>query len=99
MHPQDVEDELRLDHEELSGLRRAVFTVRRNEGPGLAESVPVHEIRGHWWADRMGEIACAMKLTQWQGEFGVPASVSTAAARRHPPDDQRQGSAYDLADQ
>lgn len=73
IHPQDVEDELRSQHEELRGLHGAVFTVDGGgEDHAVQESVVVlHEIRGRWGAVRLGEIASAMKLTVAR-EFGVP---------------------------
>ncbi|WP_413754500.1 fatty acyl-AMP ligase [Streptomyces sp. R-74717] len=75
IHPQDIEGELRAQHEELAGLHGAAFAVSGDDGTALQESVVVlHEIRGHWGAERMAEIASAMKLTVAR-EFGVPVGA------------------------
>ncbi|MFJ8495450.1 fatty acyl-AMP ligase [Streptomyces sp. NPDC094038] len=75
IHPQDIEAELRAQHEELGGLHGAAFTVGWDDGTGPRESVVVlHEIRGHWGTERMSEIAAAMKLTVAR-EFGVPVAA------------------------
>ncbi|MFE9613506.1 fatty acyl-AMP ligase [Streptomyces sp. NPDC006012] len=75
LHPQDIEGELRLQHEELGGMHGAAFTVGGDDGTALDESVVVlHEIRAHWGAERLGEIATAMKHTVAK-EFGVPVAA------------------------
>jgi acyl-CoA synthetase (AMP-forming)/AMP-acid ligase II len=75
IHPQDIEAELRAQHEELGGLHGAAFTVDWDDRTGPRESVVVlHEIRGHWGAERMTELAAAMKLTVSR-EFGVPVAA------------------------
>ncbi|MFE5096959.1 fatty acyl-AMP ligase [Streptomyces sp. NPDC056638] len=75
IHPQDIEGELRAQHEELNGLHGAAFTVGGDDGTALQESVVVlHEIRGHWGAERMAAVASAMKLTVAR-EFGVPVGA------------------------
>ncbi|GAB1340062.1 fatty acyl-AMP ligase [Streptomyces sp. E-15] len=75
LHPQDIEAELRAQHEELAGLHGAAFTVGWDDGTGPRESVVVlHEIRGHWGAERMSELAAAVKLTVAR-EFGVPVGA------------------------
>lgn len=75
IHPQDIEAELRAQHEELGGLHGAAFTVGWDDGTGPRESVVVlHEIRGHWGTERMTGLAAAMKLTVAR-EFGVPVAA------------------------
>ncbi|MFF6779753.1 AMP-binding protein [Streptomyces sp. NPDC012510] len=86
LYPQDIEDELRAQHEELEGLHGAVFMVGDADGVDHTPSaVVVHEIRAHWGAERLGEIAVAMKQTVAR-EFGVPvgavALVRPAGVRR-----------------
>lgn len=86
LYPQDIEDELRAQHEELEGLHGAVFMVGDADGVDIEPSVvAVHEIRAHWGAERLGEIAVAMKQTVAR-EFGVPvgavALVRPAGVRR-----------------
>ncbi|MEH0433445.1 fatty acyl-AMP ligase [Streptomyces stelliscabiei] len=77
LHPSDIEYELRSQHEELEGLHGAVFLVGDDDGTAVAPSVvAVHEIRAHWGAERLGQIAVDMKQTMAR-EFGVPvASVA-----------------------
>ncbi|MFC9758000.1 fatty acyl-AMP ligase [Streptomyces sp. NPDC056921] len=75
IHPQDIEGELRAQHEELHDLHGAAFTVGGDDGTAAPESVVVlHEIRGHWGAERMAAVASAMKLTVAR-EFGVPVGA------------------------
>ncbi|MEU5694769.1 fatty acyl-AMP ligase [Actinosynnema sp. NPDC020468] len=69
LHPQDVEDELREAHPELAGLHGAVFAV-----DGVADLVVVHEIRGHWGAERFAAVAAGIRHTVSR-EFGVVAGV------------------------
>ncbi|MFJ6739819.1 fatty acyl-AMP ligase [Streptomyces sp. NPDC091279] len=72
LYPQDIEDELRAHHEELDGLHGAVFMVGDADGLAAEPSVVlVHEIRAHWGAERLAEIAVQMKQTAAR-EFGVP---------------------------
>lgn len=71
LYPQDIEHELRAQHEELEGLQGVVFTVGGSDGEVI---VAVHEIRGHWGEERLREIAAAMKQTMAK-EFGVPVGA------------------------
>ncbi|KUO02933.1 peptide synthetase [Streptomyces caeruleatus] len=86
LHPSDIEYELRSQHEELEGLHGAAFMVGHDDGVDTAPAiVAVHEIRAHWGAERLGEIAVDMKQTVAR-EFGVPvaavALVRPAGVRR-----------------
>ena len=86
LYPQDIEDELRAQHEELDGLHGAVFMIGDGDGVDTEPAVvAVHEIRAHWGAERLGRIAVAMKQTVAK-EFGVPvgavALVRPAGVRR-----------------
>ncbi|TQE35416.1 fatty acyl-AMP ligase [Streptomyces ipomoeae] len=86
LHPADIEYELRSQHEELEGLHGAAFMVGHDDGVDTAPAiVAVHEIRAHWGAERLGEIAVDMKQTVAR-EFGVPvaavALVRPAGVRR-----------------
>ncbi|MCF1595003.1 fatty acyl-AMP ligase [Streptomyces muensis] len=75
LHPADIEYELRSQHEELEGLHGAAFMVGHDDGVDTAPAiVAVHEIRAHWGAERLGEIAVAMKQTIAR-EFGVPVAA------------------------
>ncbi|WP_329282405.1 fatty acyl-AMP ligase [Streptomyces sp. NBC_01451] len=75
LHPADIEYELRSGHEELEGLHGAVFMVGNDDGPDTAPAVvAVHEIRAHWGAERLSEIAVGMKQTVAR-EFGVPVAA------------------------
>lgn len=83
LHPHDIEQELREQHEELDGLHGAVCSV---SGPHDDELlVVVHEIRSHWGEQRLREIASAMKQTLVR-EFGAPVGavvlVRPGAVRR-----------------
>lgn len=69
VHPHDVEQELRLRHSELDGLHGAVFSVPDPERP-----VVVHEIRAHWGAERLAELAVEIRQTVAK-EFGVTPGV------------------------
>ncbi|WP_405669715.1 fatty acyl-AMP ligase [Streptomyces sp. NBC_01530] len=74
LHPADIEYELRAQHEELEGLHGAVFMVGHDDGVDAAPAiVVVHEIRAHWGAERLGEIAVGMKQTVAR-DFGVPVA-------------------------
>ncbi|MFE7835598.1 fatty acyl-AMP ligase [Streptomyces sp. NPDC057474] len=74
LHPSDIEYELRSQHEELEGLHGAVFMVG-DDGVDIAPAVvAVHEIRAHWGAERLGQIAVDMKQTVAR-EFGVPVAA------------------------
>ncbi|MFJ5102189.1 fatty acyl-AMP ligase [Streptomyces sp. NPDC088554] len=86
IYPHDVEAELREQHEELAGLHGAVFMVGDGDGIDIGPAVVlIHEIRAHWGAERLREIAVAMKQTVAR-EFGVPvaavALVRPGAVRR-----------------
>ncbi|MFC9681056.1 fatty acyl-AMP ligase [Streptomyces sp. NPDC056948] len=86
LHPADIEYELRSQQEELEGLHGAAFLVGHDDGVDTAPAiVAVHEIRAHWGAERLGEIAVDMKQTVAR-EFGVPvaavALVRPAGVRR-----------------
>ncbi|WP_369166899.1 fatty acyl-AMP ligase [Streptomyces sp. R28] len=75
LHPSDIEYELRSQHEELEGLHGAVFMVGDDDGVDIAPAiVAVHEIRAHWGAERLSEIAVEMKQTMAR-EFGVPVAA------------------------
>ncbi|GHG66829.1 AMP-binding protein [Streptomyces glebosus] len=75
LHPADIEYELRSQHEELAGMNGAVFMVGGDDGVDTAPAiVAVHEIRAHWGADRLGQIAVGMKQTMAR-EFGVPVAA------------------------
>ncbi|BBC31212.1 Peptide synthetase [Streptomyces graminofaciens] len=75
LHPADIEYELRCQHEELGGMHGAVFMVGDDDGPDTAPAiVAVHEIRAHWGAERLSEIAVDMKQTVAR-EFGVPVAA------------------------
>ncbi|MGW6911276.1 fatty acyl-AMP ligase [Streptomyces sp. NPDC054940] len=75
LHPADIEYELRSQHEELEGLHGAVFMVGDDDGVDTAPAiVAVHEIRAHWGAERLSEIAVDMKQTVAR-EFGVPVAA------------------------
>lgn len=83
LHPHDIEDVVREQHDELHGLHGAVFTV-----PGAHDEeqlVVVHEIRTTWGEQRLAEVAASMKQTVVR-EFGVAAGsvvlVRPAAVRR-----------------
>ncbi|WP_330277176.1 fatty acyl-AMP ligase [Lentzea sp. NBC_00516] len=83
LHPHDIEDLVREQHEELNGLHGAVFTV-----PGAHDEeqvVVVHEIRTTWGEERLAEVAAAMKQTVSR-EFGVAVGsvvlVRPSAVRR-----------------
>ncbi|WP_105969124.1 fatty acyl-AMP ligase [Streptomyces geranii] len=86
LHPADIEYELRSQHEELAGLHGATFMVGHDDAVATAPAiVAVHEIRAHWGAERLGEIAVDMKQTIAR-EFGAPvaavALVRPAGVRR-----------------
>lgn len=75
LHPQDIEDELRVQHEELHGLRGAVLLVGGDDDTGLDPTlVVVHEIRGHWGERHRSDTATAMKHTIAR-EFGAPVGA------------------------
>lgn len=75
LHPADIEYELRSQHEELEGLHGAVFMVGHDDGVDTSPAiVAVHEIRAHWGAERLSEIAVGMKQTIAR-EFGVPVAA------------------------
>ncbi|MFE0254768.1 fatty acyl-AMP ligase [Streptomyces sp. NPDC059010] len=75
LHPADIEYELRSQHEELEGLHGAAFMVGHDDGVDTAPAiVAVHEIRAHWGAERLGQIAVDMKQTVAR-EFGVPVAA------------------------
>ncbi|MFK4099054.1 fatty acyl-AMP ligase [Streptomyces sp. NPDC019531] len=75
LHPSDIEYELRAQHEELEGLHGAAFMVGDDDGLDIAPAiVAVHEIRAHWGAERLGQIAVDMKQTTAR-EFGVPVAA------------------------
>lgn len=75
LHPADIEYELRSQHEELGGMNGAVFMVGGDDRVDTAPAiVAVHEIRAHWGADRLGQIAVDMKQTMAR-EFGVPVAA------------------------
>lgn len=75
LHPSDIEYELRSQHEELEGLHGAAFMVGDDDGTDIAPSiVAVHEIRAHWGAERLGQVAVEMKQTVAR-EFGVPVAA------------------------
>lgn len=75
LHPADIEYELRSQHEQLEGLHGAVFMVGDDDGEDIAPAiVAVHEIRAHWGAERLGQIAVEMKQTMAR-EFGVPVAA------------------------
>ncbi|MET8759978.1 fatty acyl-AMP ligase [Lentzea sp. NPDC004782] len=83
LHPHDIEDVVREQHDELNGLHGAVFTV-----PGAHDEeqlVVVHEIRTTWGAQRLAEVAASMKQTVVR-EFGVAVGsvvlVRPSAVRR-----------------
>lgn len=83
LHPHDIEDVVREQHEELQGLHGAVFTV-----PGAHDEeqlVVVHEIRTTWGEQRLAEVAASMKQTVTR-EFGVAVGsvvlVRPSAVRR-----------------
>jgi acyl-CoA synthetase (AMP-forming)/AMP-acid ligase II len=83
LHPHDIEQELRAQHEELDGFHGTVCGVAGPDGDELV--VAVHEIRSHWGEQRLSEIALAMKQTLVR-EFGVPVGavvlVRPGAVRR-----------------
>ncbi|WP_282106779.1 MULTISPECIES: AMP-binding protein [unclassified Crossiella] len=68
IHPQDVEHEVRDQHEELAGLHSVAFTV---DGAGGEVVVLVQEIRGSHSPEQLGAIAEAATQTIAR-EFGVP---------------------------
>nr|WP_307835270.1 fatty acyl-AMP ligase [Streptomyces adelaidensis] len=77
LHPSDIEYELRAQHEELAGLHGAVLMVGDGESDGVDVApaiVAIHEIRAHWGAERLGQIAVDMKQTVAR-EFGVPVAA------------------------
>ncbi|KJK47226.1 peptide synthetase [Lentzea aerocolonigenes] len=83
LHPHDIEDVVRTEHEELHGLHGAVFTV-----PGAHDEeqlVVVHEIRTTWGEQRLAEVAASMKQTVTR-EFGTAVGsvvlVRPSAVRR-----------------
>ncbi|MGW4207265.1 fatty acyl-AMP ligase [Lentzea sp. NPDC004789] len=69
VHPHDVEQELRMCHGELEGLHGAVFSVPDPERP-----VVVHEVRARWGAERLSELASAIRQTVAR-EFGAAPGV------------------------
>ncbi|WP_037922491.1 fatty acyl-AMP ligase [Streptomyces violaceorubidus] len=76
LHPQDIESELRAHHRELAGLHGAVFTAAGETDSELPESlVLLHEVRAHWGAERLAEVAAAMKVTVAR-TFGVPVGAA-----------------------
>lgn len=86
LYPQDIEDEVRAQHEELDGLHGAAFMVGDATDVQIEPSVVVvHEIRAHWGTERFSQIALAMRQSVAR-EFGVPVRavvlVRPAGVRR-----------------
>ncbi|MFD3505495.1 fatty acyl-AMP ligase [Streptomyces sp. NPDC058678] len=71
LYPQDIEHELRAQHDDLKGLFGAVFTVPV-PGPDRDEEriVVTHEVRGRLGADVLAKLAAGMRQTVAR-EFGT----------------------------
>jgi acyl-CoA synthetase (AMP-forming)/AMP-acid ligase II len=68
LYPQDIEQELRDQHEELATLAGAVFSI---PGKGQEDIIVCHEIRrASWSVERLKAMAVAMRATVTR-EFGV----------------------------
>lgn len=75
LYPHDIEEELRLRHEELDGLLGAVFMVGGADGVEAEPAVvAVHEIRWKPDDERLAPLAAAIKQTIAR-EFGVPVGA------------------------
>ncbi|PIM66912.1 peptide synthetase [Streptomyces sp. JV178] len=75
VYPHDIEDELRLRHEELDDLLGAVFLVGGADGVRAEPAVvAVHETRPQPDTERLRSLAAAMKQTIAR-EFGVPVGA------------------------
>jgi acyl-CoA synthetase (AMP-forming)/AMP-acid ligase II len=83
LHPHDIEDAVREQHEELHGMHGAVFTVQGAHDE--EQIVVVHEIRATWSQQQLADVAASMKRAVSR-EFGVAAGsvvlVRPSAVRR-----------------
>ncbi|MGW2332238.1 fatty acyl-AMP ligase [Streptomyces sp. NPDC001700] len=82
LYPQDIEHELRAQHDDLQGLFGAVFSVGADREDGRAEELLVvtHEVRGRPADDVLRKLAMDMRQTVAR-EFGARVSA-VALVRR-----------------
>lgn len=74
LYPHDIEDELRERHEELDGLRGAVFMVGGDDVDTEPVVIVVHETRQQAGSEGAVALAAAVKQSTAR-EFGVPVGA------------------------